>query len=235
MENVFSYFDKIYCINLTSRKDRWINCEKQFSKLNIVDKVKRFEAIRFEHLDLSIKANAQIGCALSHYEIIKEAKRKNYSKILILEDDFSFIKSLDYLNAKLSNSIKELPKNWDLFYFGSYFTKGYDYNPIEKYSKNLIKVNTGFCTHAISYSLKGINKILKNLKLETEDQILYFSKEFEAIDWYLVRNFQKQNNCFAVNELICEQIAGFSDIEKSFFNYHNMFIQSYKLEKRNTL
>ena len=235
MEDVFSFFDKIYCINLSSRKDRWDNCEKQFIDFNILDKVQKFEAVKFNNKNLSAKANAQIGCTLSHYNILKEAAKKKYSKILVLEDDFSFTKSFDYTNIKLKQSASELPENWDIFYFGAYFVKGYDYEPIEKYSKNLLKVNTGFYTHALSYSLNGINKILKDLKLETEKEILYFSNEFEVIDWYLVRYFQKENNCFAVNELICEQTSGFSDIENRFFNYHDMFIQSYEQVKCNNL
>lgn len=235
MENIFSYFDKIYCINLEERKDRWTNCQKQFIDLDICRKVERFNAVKFKDSALSSKANSQIGCTLSHYEIMKEVKKKNYSRVLVLEDDFLFTKSLEYLNIKLHKSICELPKKWDLFYFGSYFVKGYDYNPIEKYSENLVKVNTGFCTHALSYSLNGVIKILNNLKLETRKEIIDFSEEYEVIDWYLVKFFQKQNNCFAVNELICEQAAGFSDIEKCFFDYHDIFVRSYEQEKCNNL
>lgn len=223
----FCYFDKIYCINLKSRLDRWENCEKQFSQYKIPN-VQRFEAVKCNYTNLSKKANSQIGCTLSHYYICKEAKEKKYNRILVLEDDFLFTKSVDYVNDKLNKSILDLPVDWDLFYFGAYFVKGYEYNPVKGYSENLVKVNTGFCTHAISYSLNGINKILRDLKLDTEKDVLSFSEEYEVIDWYLVRNFQYDNKCFAVNELLCEQSDGISDIEDKYFNYHNLFVESYK-------
>ena len=193
---MFSFFEKVYCINLSSRVDRWNNCLNQFSKFD-VSNVQRFEAIKYNHPKLSTKANAHIGCVLSHYNIIKEAKLKNYSNILVLEDDFLFLKEPDELNIKLKKSLNELPLDWDLFYLGSYFVKGYDYEPTERYSDNLIKVNTGFCTHSLSYSSRGMDKILKSLKLNSELDILNYSEEYESIAWYLVREFQYENNCFA--------------------------------------
>ena len=226
MREIFSYFDKIYCINLKSRPDRWENCQKQFSHFGLSN-IQRFEAIKCNHPKLSKKANAQIGCTLSHYYILKEAQAKNYSRILVLEDDFLFIKSSDHIKDKLNKSISELPDFWDIFYFGAFFVKGYDYEPIENYSSNLIKINTGFCTHSICYSASGIRKLLKNLNLETENEILWFSKEYEVIDWYLARSFQKENNCFAPNELLSIQSPGFSDIEGKVFNYSKHFADCY--------
>lgn len=228
MKNIFSYFDKIYCINLNHREDRWANCMAQFSKFNFGDRVERFEAIKYKNPNLSSKANAQIGCGLSQYFIIKEAKNKNYSSILILEDDFLFLKEPYELEIKLKKSISELPIDWDLFYFGAYFVKGYDYEPVQKYSNNLLKVNTGFCNHSLACSSRGINKILNILKLDSENEIAAFYKEYETIDWFLVREFQFENKCFASDELLSVQKSGFSDIENKFFDYSNYFMQSYK-------
>ena len=38
------YFDKIYCINLDSRPDRWKECLEEFKKIGIDDIVERFPA-----------------------------------------------------------------------------------------------------------------------------------------------------------------------------------------------
>lgn len=228
MKNIFSYFDKIYCINLNHRDDRWADCLAQFSKFNFSDRVERFDAIKYKNPILSPKANGHIGCGLSQYLIMKDAKNKNYSSILILEDDFLFLKEPKEFENKLQKSIAELPSDWDLFYFGAYFVKGYDYEPVEKYSDNLLKVNTGFCNHSLACSYRGINKILNTFKLDSEDEIIAFSKEYETIDWYLVREFQFENKCFAPNELLSVQKAGFSDIENQFLDYSDYFKQSYK-------
>ncbi len=224
---MFSFFEKVYCINLSSRVDRWNNCLNQFSKFGISN-VQRFEAIKYNHPKLSAKANAHIGCVLSHYNIIKEAKLKNYSNILVLEDDFLFLKEPYEFEVKLKKSLNELPLDWDLFYLGSYFVKGYDYESTERYSDNLVKVNTGFCTHSLAYSSRGMDKILKSLKLNTELDILNYSEEYESIAWYLVREFQYENNCFASDELLSSQISGFSDIEGKFLDYSNNFRECYK-------
>ncbi len=84
---------------------------------------------------------------------------------MVLEDDFLFLKEPYEFEVKLKKSLNELPLDWDLFYLGSYFVKGYDYESTERYSDNLVKVNTGFCTHSLAYSSRGMDKILKSLKL----------------------------------------------------------------------
>ena len=105
---------------------------------------------------------------------------------------------------------------------------GCSYSCVNIYSDNLIKANTAFCAHSLAYSKSGIEKILNILKIENCDDALFFAKEEESYDWFLVRHFQYMNNCFAVDELLCEQRAGFSDIEKKFFDYHSKFLLSYK-------
>ena len=72
-----------------------------------------------------------------------------------------------------------------------------------------------------------MDKILKSFKLNSELDILYFFEEYESIDWYLVREFQHENNCFASDELLISQGAGFSDIEGQYLNYEGKFLESY--------
>jgi len=83
------YFDKIYCINLNHRTDRWLESLQEFKKLGIDSDVERFEA---HELKPGIK-----GCTKSHYEIIKLAKKNKYKNVLIFEDDV-FILRDDFNN-----------------------------------------------------------------------------------------------------------------------------------------
>ena len=48
MKNPFDFFDKIYCINLDHRTDRWKNVQTEFEKLGISDRVKRISAVNRE-------------------------------------------------------------------------------------------------------------------------------------------------------------------------------------------
>ena len=68
-------FDKIYCINLDSRPDKWKMCVEEFEKYNILDLVERVPAIYHN--------NGYFGCTSSHLkcmELAKFNKCKLYSR-----------------------------------------------------------------------------------------------------------------------------------------------------------
>lgn len=129
--NINQYFDKIYCLNLDRRLDRWNKVNKQFSKLKI--NVERWSAIDGDAIsdDLlnlynpnNIKGEEAskkgivenknaIACLLSHIEIIKNAKYNNYERILIFEDDILFSKHFENKISKIKNI------DWKLLYLGA--------------------------------------------------------------------------------------------------------------------
>ena len=91
LENVF---DKVYCINLDKRIDRREKMSFLFNELWISNLVTRFRAIEFKPWN--------VWCAMSHAEILKEAKKLGYKKILVLEDDVE-IKDMNLLSASIEN------------------------------------------------------------------------------------------------------------------------------------
>jgi GR25 family glycosyltransferase involved in LPS biosynthesis len=133
MRNINDYFDNIYCLNLESRQDRWTAISNKFKKFGI--KVERFLASgpedkevfdKFELLKMrqshpkAITSIGAMGCLISHIRIIKDAKLKKYSKILIFEDDIifkkSFVKDLSILDNVKYYKILYLGSsqhNWD--------------------------------------------------------------------------------------------------------------------------
>ena len=133
--NINTYFDKIYCINLKDKKERWNRVNAIFNDLSI--NVERFDAINGDLISdeyfksITDKYNPEnligeeasliglienkksLACLLSHLEIIKEAKLNNYKKILIFEDDVFFCENFNF-------RIKEISKlNWKLIYLGA--------------------------------------------------------------------------------------------------------------------
>ena len=88
--NILSFIDAIYCINLSSRTDRWEKVCKEFEKIGLQDVVIRFNAIY-------IDGNGASGCMLSHRKIIEEAKKKWFKKILIFEDDIQVLDPKKFL------------------------------------------------------------------------------------------------------------------------------------------
>ena len=102
------YFDKIYCINLDRRTDRWEKCKIQFDKHGI--NVERFSALDGDKLEYSNKRllPGEIGIIRSNLELVKKAKENNYKNILIFEDDVEFA---DDLNEKFEKYIKQVPED----------------------------------------------------------------------------------------------------------------------------
>ena len=70
------YFDKIYCINLDRRKDRWEETENELSKWGLLDQVERYPAVDGVSLvnPYSIN-NGELGLIETHLSIIKDSKK----------------------------------------------------------------------------------------------------------------------------------------------------------------
>jgi glycosyl transferase family 25 len=76
--------DRVFYINLDKRTDRRQEIETEIKKVpGLWEKAERFSAI--EH------PFGCVGCTRSHLEVLRLAKTRGYSQILILEDDFMWI------------------------------------------------------------------------------------------------------------------------------------------------
>jgi len=117
--NLSDCFDHIYCLNLDKRPDRWRKVKQAFKELNIT--VERIAALDGNKLsEGKIKKypslnKCAIGCMLSHYKIIEDAKKHKYKNILIFEDDVIFHKNFI---EEFSKQIKKI-KNWKLLHLGA--------------------------------------------------------------------------------------------------------------------
>lgn len=95
--------DRIFYINLDDNKDRRKEMEDEFNTMDIIHHnqpnpdnkltYERFSAIKHEIRD--------VGRGQSHISILKLAKERNYSTIIIFEDDFSFTVTKDELYKQL--------------------------------------------------------------------------------------------------------------------------------------
>ena len=220
------FFDSIYCINLKKRADRWKECLKTFETYGI--EAKRFDAVSYYHEKYKDVVLGACGCWLSHYAILMDFIQSDKKTVFIFEDDFEIRFPKYVFNSYLKTCYSELPEDWDIFYLGVYFNKGYDFPAEEDYSTNLYKVNTGFCTHAMGYSRKGAEKLLSKMLIYDEESFHKLIDEYEAIDWFLVREFQLANKCYTPKNFTCGQRTGYSDIEKKQVAYGDFFIESYK-------
>lgn len=163
---MWEYFDKIYCINLKEREDRYKSSKKVFDSCNI-------PVIHFR-VDRD-KTNPDRGCFQSHVNICKEAVTKRYNRIVIFEDDA--VPTKEFTKTSIKRTIKTLKKipNWDVFYFGCF--------PDNRYStfttpyKNIYKVK-GYGAHAYALNTHTILKIAS------------LTWEKKSYDGYLMDSYQ---------------------------------------------
>ena len=218
MNNPFNFFEKIFCINLDERVDRWDKCQNKFSQLGISERVERFPAIKFEITDeRQAKAAGRAGCALSHSTILDKAIENNLSNYLVLEDDFDLSPTPDECLLFLANSIKQLPENWDLFYLGGNLTQEYGIFPLDKFDKDLFKLKSCHTTHSFAVNSSFYNKLKE--ELPTKDNVFEWLKSHDAIDVHLSKTVLAQNNTFIPSNILFVQQPDFSDIENNFYDY----------------
>ena len=90
------HLDKIFFINLDYRTDRLKEITEELETYNFPkNKIERFPAIKFED---GRGEEGAIGCSMSHLEILKMSLVRGYENILILEDDFKFVISIENFN-----------------------------------------------------------------------------------------------------------------------------------------
>jgi GR25 family glycosyltransferase involved in LPS biosynthesis len=194
------YFDKIYCINLERRTDRWDKCLKQFRLHNLT--VDRFNAIDGRTLiepNCIFETVGQYACLLSHLEVIKKAKELNLSSVLIMEDDVKFCDNFD---AMLTESMAKVPSDWDMIFFGS--------NHIimpEKINSNIFKLVRSYSAHCYAINAKMFDLLIGNL-----------SKEMEPLD-VTYANLQPHINAYVINPHLTWQDPGYSDICEQYVDY----------------
>jgi GR25 family glycosyltransferase involved in LPS biosynthesis len=207
-----TFFDKIYCINLDKRRDRWAQASSEFKKYNLV--VERISAIDGSRINMSgIKMNVlkniaragAVGCSLSHINVIKRAKEKGYSKILILEDDVVFEENFI---ERFTNEIKHLPENWDMFYLSGNNLKS---DCLTRVNNFFYKTTFTFTTHSYAISSAIFDEIIKGA-----------SKLEEPIDEFYRKHIQQNYNCYIIRPHLSYQRPGFSDIMGGDRDYKNI-------------
>ena len=212
------YFDKIFCINLQSRKDRWNECLMEFEKHGIIG-VTRFEAIvgnlicKEKHGDMGLKEEdpmyekkltGRLGCLNSHLSLIKLAKAENLNRILILEDDVQFANNIQKTFRSIS---KQIPGDWSLLYLG-----GNEKAHQTKITQNILKVNHMLMGHAVGINCGVYDKLIHLLSQANHPADVYYAM------------IQKEYQCYTIYPYLAWQRSGWSDLEQRFriYDFENM-------------
>jgi len=200
---MLSDFDQIYLINLKKRPDRLAKWTSDNNK--IVEHLSNFQT--FEGIDGEICINENwsfskgaLGCLESHLNIIIDAQKNHYSKIIVFEDDFIFDQNFI---EKFSKGYSELPHNWHLLYLFST-----DYNQPISFSENLSQCTASMGTVAYCLNSSIYDTLINLLKLRIKQVDVVY-----AHSHYLI-------NAYKFKENICHHYDGYSDVINQMTTYH---------------
>lgn len=214
-DSINNFFDKIYCINLDRRLDRWEeNCLPQFKKFNL-ENVEKISAVDGKNLDLphGDVYNGELAGSMSHLNALKKAKNDSVSKLLLLEDDVVFKENVNQL---FSAYVKNVPDNWDIIFFGGNHQGG-----LIPVSQGVIRIFHSYAIHAcaikdkcydtlINHLDKSINRVLENRNVKFTPSV--------AADFFLAQ-LHRSLNVYCFYPHLAWQLEGFSDIQQSNTNY----------------
>lgn len=221
MKTLNNYFEKIYCINLDSRPDRYGESLQEFQKIGIdVQRVSGVLGSDVFKSGLNRSAGAY-GVFLTHVKILKEAMRNNYENILILEDDVVFI---DGFNEIFNQRITALPDDWDLLYVGGNNIFGKDefilvdgdvdyeinHDTYKQLDHRLCKTKWTQCAHALGINGKAYQTLMVGMER-------FSHKPIDRVHRLLQR--RNEVNAYVFMPSLALQRSGYSDIENRYVDY----------------
>jgi glycosyl transferase family 25 len=197
------FFSHVYVINLPRRADRRLsffsNSKKHLTSFILVDGVDG-NNIDFKNPDsLPHFSAGDVGCVLSHLNVVTAAKSLKNPFYLVLEDDVKFHKNFEIF----PEFWKEVPENWDLVYFGANHNGTNPPNITDK----VVRVNGSFTTHAMA------------IKSTMYDALIEVWGNPRAQVDVLLSSLHSKFNCYCFTPNLAGQQSGYSDIQNSEVNY----------------
>lgn len=218
MENINSFFDKIYIINLPERTERLAQAKAELEAHGITE-YEVFAAIK--------ATNGRMGVYLTFYKLIEQAYFAGHKNIMVFEDDVQYVQPLNgffHVLAIFTTSIQ-----YDIFYLGC---NSHDLHenrtPFKKIGQNnVLRVLDAWACHAMIISRGGMYEILKAMNEGAQYFIgvEHFMKDVPGHDCYkelyyttpldvlIQQKIQPLGNCYCIYPMIATQRPGYSDIE----------------------
>ena len=205
-ESFLDKIDKIYFINLENRKDRLNSITNEIKKIDPKNiKTKRIEAVK--------KDVGAIGCGLSHIKALKDAIENNHNHIIILEDDFIFVKELKEINNSINYLFKYFEDYKICLLSGNIYKarkkKEIIWEALEVQTTSGYIINSNFYQVLIDNFQSAIDIMEKNYR--------YGQAEID-VQWKKLQGREKKFYIF--NPKLGKQLNGYSDIERRHVKYN---------------
>lgn len=215
--NILKHFDRVYCINMDKRPDRWKQAQVEFKKIGIESDVIRWSGIEND--------DGNLGCTLSHKTLIEHCKSEGYSKVLIFEDDVLFVETD---TSKLEEAFDELDMigNWDLFYIG--VTMAPQLSSFIRVTKNILNTRFAYTTHAYAVNSQAFTPMI-----EAWERTI--SSGHNIVDTTLCSQIvQGRGKSFVMDPIYAIQQPGVSDITHNDVDTYEWMITDFNKVKINS-
>ena len=201
-----NHINKIFYINLDKREDRKEEIETELKCMDLFEIAERIQAI-------PTPGQGILGCTMSHLNAIRLAKERNYTNVLILEDDFQFTVSKE----EFENSLTE-------------------------FFENQIEYDVCMISYHIQQSQPTThNFLLKVIEVETASGYIvnrsFYDKIIELYEWAIPllqetkehwnyandqcwKRLQPDANWYCLTPCCGRQRSGYSDNSERFQDYH---------------
>ena len=212
--NVISFFDAVFVINMDDRPDRWevviqmltaygfsnvervSACRPKLSDIS-EDDVADFNYGPDRTLDFDAYSQGAIGCLQSHRKVLDLAIKKGYKNYLVFEDDVILKENTQ---EQLNRAIAELSGlDWDMFYLGG---KHRSRRKVTPAGRELKRIFCTYTTHAYAVNKAFYSQLAQELgQCKAE------------IDHFYAEQIHPKYNCFCIGDDIAFQSGSESSIK----------------------
>ncbi len=154
-------FDRIYCINLDRRPDKW-EAFRGRCPASLLSSVLRFSAIDYAQCPPPVwwKAGGGAwGCYRSHHAIIECCLQEGVASVLILEDDAAPAEDFE---RRLAEYFESLPADWRMAYLGGQLLHTQREAP-RRVNQHVYRPYNVNRTHAYALRGEGLKTVYRHL------------------------------------------------------------------------
>ena len=198
-----------------------VNLERRTDRAESIKKEMEYIGWDYEYFP-AVDTNSHVGCTLSHLQIIKIAKERNYDKVLIVEDDCTIMPYAKSLIEQIENETSDFefgvinlaptinrPMNVSEKY--KWFLDATNLPPKEEHHRGI------FATNMIMYHSSVYDIILQ---MEEPSKLHYY-----AIDDFIYQFVESIHQSYVPILPIGPQISDWSDVSGGMYN--NFYTQTY--------
>lgn len=190
------YTDRVYCINLDRRPERWQLANEQFEKHGLdVERVSAIDGHQIPGKEYLTLKPGLYGCTASHYLLVERAKYLRLKSIMVFEDDVIL---RDNFYSELNACMDDLPEDWQMLMLGG----SHRLLPIKMTNTNrLLQATKTLTSHGYIINenvYDRVTELLRNMQSPIDS---------------VFAEIQQLGKVFVCNPPLAWQRGGYSDIE----------------------